>query len=468
MEMPRNNIKREQFKRMVSLASASLLLGVFTLCFGIVWYEYYSDAIILPFYRRGNWVLIIIYLAMLLIFSKAYGGLKIGYLKRTDMFYSQTLSILCVNVLAYLQISLISRHFAAVGPMFFLTILDLLLLLGWIFGTNKLYFHLYPPRRLVVVYGDKKAADLILKMSRRVDKYMICESVFIDESMEFIQKTILRYEGVILCDVPGRMRNDFVKFCFAKNIRTYVAPKISDIILRGAEEIRLFDTPLLLCRNYGFTLDQKIVKRTFDLIFAIVVSILALPFACVAAIAIKLDDGGPILYKQRRLTLGGKEFNVYKFRSMVVNAEAAGPQLATEEDHRITKAGKFLRKYRLDEIPQLLNILKGDMSVVGPRPERPELARQYEKTMPEFEFRLHVKAGLTGYAQVIGLYDTAPYDKLKMDLMYIESYSLLLDLRIILMTLKTALFPPESNEEQKKEMELELEQQKSNHKEQGE
>lgn len=132
MEMPRNNIKREQFKRMVSLASASLLLGVFTLCFGIVWYEYYSDAIILPFYRRGNWVLIIIYLAMLLIFSKAYGGLKIGYLKRTDMFYSQTLSILCVNVLAYLQISLISRHFAAVGPMFFLTILDLLLLLGWI------------------------------------------------------------------------------------------------------------------------------------------------------------------------------------------------------------------------------------------------------------------------------------------------------------------------------------------------
>ena len=151
-----------------------------------------------------------------------------------------------------------------------------------------------------------------------------------------------------------------------------------------------------------------------------------------------------------------------------MNAEAAGPQLATEEDHRITKAGKFLRKYRLDEIPQLLNILKGDMSVVGPRPERPELARQYEKTMPEFEFRLHVKAGLTGYAQVIGLYDTAPYDKLKMDLMYIESYSLLLDLRIILMTLKTALFPPESNEEQKKEMELELEQQKSNHKEQGE
>jgi len=166
--------------------------------------------------------------------------------------------------------------------------------------------------------------------------------------------------------------------------------------------------------------------------------------------------------------LGGKEFNVYKFRSMVVNAEAAGPQLATEEDHRITKAGKFLRKYRLDEIPQLLNILKGDMSVVGPRPERPELAQQYEKTMPEFEFRLHVKAGLTGYAQVIGLYDTAPYDKLKMDLMYIESYSLLLDLRIILMTLKTALFPPESNEEQKKEMELELEQQQSNHKEQGE
>ena len=165
------------------------------------------------------------------------------------------------------------------------------------------------------------------------------------------------------------------------------------------------------------------------------------------AIAIKRDDGGPVIFKQKRLTYHGKEFYVYKFRSMVVDAEKSGPQLAKENDSRITKVGRILRKCRLDELPQLINILRGDMSVVGPRPERPELAEEYEKTMPEFEFRLQVKAGLTGYAQVTGLYDTLPYDKLKMDLMYIENYSIFMDLRIILMTLKTALFPGETNEE---------------------
>ena len=167
----------------------------------------------------------------------------------------------------------------------------------------------------------------------------------------------------------------------------------------------------------------------------------------IPAIAIKLCDGGPVFFKQKRLTIDGKAFDVYKFRSMVVNAEKAGvPMLASENDPRITPVGRFLRKTRLDELPQLLNILKGDMSVVGPRPERPELTEEYKKDMPEFEFRLKVKAGLTGYAQVIGVYDTTPYDKLKMDLMYIENYSMRMDLQIILMTLKTMLFPGKTNE----------------------
>lgn len=256
-----------------------------------------------------------------------------------------------------------------------------------------------------------------------------------------------RYEGIILCEVSGKKRNDLIKYCFAKNIRAYVAPKLSDIILRGAEEIRLFDTPLLLCRNYGLTFEQKLGKRLFDLAFAVVFLVVLSPIMLAVAIAIKLDDGGPVLFRQKRLTERGREFYVYKFRSMVVDAEKNGPQLAREDDKRITRVGRILRKCRLDELPQLFNILKGDMSVVGPRPERPELAQEYEKNMPEFEFRLHVKAGLTGYAQVTGLYDTQPYDKLKMDLMYIENYSIFLDLRIILMTLKTALFPGESNEE---------------------
>ena len=217
---------------------------------------------------------------------------------------------------------------------------------------------------------------------------------------------------------------------------------------RGADDIRLFDTPLLLCRNYGLDFEQRFIKRIFDIVFSLAALVPAAPFMLIAALAIKLYDGGPVLYKQKRLTLDDKEFYVYKFRSMIVDAEKDGrPRLASDEDDRITPVGKVLRKFRIDEFPQLLNILKGDMSVVGPRPERPELAKEYEKQMPEFEFRLKVKAGLTGYAQVTGVYDTSPYDKLKMDLMYIENFSLRLDIQIIMMTLKTMLFPPKTNAE---------------------
>lgn len=443
-----NKRNRDPYKRIFSIFFAFLLVSAFTICFAYVWYEYYSQRIFLPFYRRGNWVNIIIYIVEIFIFSKAFGGLKVGYLKRTDMFYSQLLSMICVNLLMYFQISLISRHFAAPLPMIALMIIDILILLVWIFICNKLYFRLYPPRKLIVVYGDKFAESVVMKMSRRVEKYMICASVSAETPISEIYKRIDQYEGVILCDLSGQLRNDLLKYCFSNHIRTYVVPKISDIILRGGEEIRLFDTPLLLCRNYGLTIEQRFIKRIFDLIFVLIFALPVAIISIVVAIAIKLDDGGPILYCQERLTYGGKPFKVIKFRSMVVKAEEEGIQLAKENDNRITRVGAVLRKYRIDELPQLINIFKGDMSVVGPRPERPELAHEYEENMPEFSFRLHVKAGLTGYAQVTGLYDTTPYDKLRMDLMYIEKYSILFDIRILLMTLKTMLFPDKTNEEQ--------------------
>ena len=170
------------------------------------------------------------------------------------------------------------------------------------------------------------------------------------------------------------------------------------------------------------------------------------PIMLITALCIKLYDGGPVFYTQDRLTRDGKVFKVYKFRSMKTDAEKDGvARLAGEHDDRITPVGRVIRKVRIDELPQLLNILKGDMSIVGPRPERPELAAENEKIMPEFRYRLKVKAGLTGYAQVLGKYNTTPYDKLRLDLMYIEQYSLLLDIKLILMTIKI-LFIPESTE----------------------
>lgn len=440
--------KRDRYKRLISFCSAVVLVGILAAGFGFVWYEYYSEQIIFPYYRRGNWVLIGIYAMLVWLFFKVYGGFKIGYLKKTDMLYSQLISIAAVDFVTYFLISLIGRHFMRVGPMLVMALADFAFITLWTLVVGRVHFMIYPPRRLMILYGSHQAAALVLKMSQRVDKYMICESVSITEPADRIKELILKYEGIIICDIPAELRNDYLKYCYERSVRAYIAPKISDIIVRGADDIRLFDTPLLLCRNYGLDVEQRALKRCFDIAFSLVTIVLVSPIMLIAAAAIKLHDGGPVLYKQKRLTINGKEFNVLKFRSMVVDAEKkSGPVLASEDDPRITPIGRFLRKVRLDELPQLINILKGDMSVVGPRPERPELSDLYRQEMPEFEFRLKVKAGLTGYAQVTGVYDTVPYDKLKMDLMYIENYSFRMDMQIILMTIKTMLFPPKSNAE---------------------
>lgn len=445
------NNKKEQYKRLISFFSAIIILTLTTATFGYVWYNYYAGDIILPFYRKGNWLLVAIYTILTLLFFKVYGGFKIGYFKKADMIYSQSLAIVCVNAVSYLQISLIGRHFMNLMPMLMMTMLDIAIIISWTLIMTALHLRIYPPRNLIIVYGSRQAENLVSKMSNRIDKYIISASIKEEEGLEVIKERITDYDGVIICDISPDLRNDILKFCFENSIRTYISPKISDIMLRGAEDINLFDTPLLLNRNYGLTFEQRLFKRILDIALSVVGFIVALPIMLIVALAIKLYDGGPVFYKQKRLTINGKEFYVYKFRSMIIDAEKDGvARLACDDDDRITPVGAFIRKVRLDELPQIINIIKGDMSVVGPRPERPELTEQYKKDMPEFEFRLKVKAGLTGYAQVVGVYDTTPYDKLKMDLMYIQNYSLLLDLRIILMTLKTVIFPSKNNSSNQK------------------
>ena len=188
-----------------------------------------------------------------------------------------------------------------------------------------------------------------------------------------------------------------------------------------------------------------IFKRLMDIIVSLIMIIIFSPFMILIALAIKLYDRGPVFYKQDRLTLNGRVFKIMKFRSMRMDSEEHGAQLARKHDDRITPVGRVIRATHLDELPQLFNILKGDMSVVGPRPERPEIAAQYRETFPEFDYRLKMKAGLTGYAQVYGKYNTTPRDKVKLDLTYYEQYSLWLDLKLMLLTLKV-LFWPDSTE----------------------
>ncbi len=225
-------------------------------------------------------------------------------------------------------------------------------------------------------------------------------------------------------------------YCYENNIRCYSVPKIPDIMIMAAENLHWFDTSLLLFRNRGLSADQMFVKRLFDIIVSLIGIILSSPFMLIIAICIKAYDNGPVFYTQDRLTKDEKIFKVYKFRSMRVEPADAEISMTRKHDDRITPVGKIIRNIHFDELPQLFNILKGDMSIVGPRPERPEIAEKYYKSIPEFSYRLKVKAGLTGYAQVYGKYNTTPYDKLKLDLTYIERYSFLLDLKLIMLTVK--------------------------------
>ena len=223
-------------------------------------------------------------------------------------------------------------------------------------------------------------------------------------------------------------------------------PKISDFILLGTDRIHLFDTPLLMCRNQGLSMEQRAAKRVLDIIVSGLGIIVSSPIMLIIAIAVKAYDGGPVYYLQDRLTYQGKEFRIRKFRSMCVDSEKNGARLASKHDSRITPVGHVLRNLHLDELPQLFNVFMGDMSLVGPRPERDVIMQEYEQEIQEFHYRLKVKAGLTGYAQVMGNYNTSFLDKLKWDLMYIENYSLFLDFKILLMT-AIAIFAKDNHED---------------------
>jgi len=420
-----------------SLVNILLMAGIFA----FVWYYYYSSTMyVMTFYRKGHFAITGLFALILFFFSYMYGGLKIGQLRRIEVMLSQYLSLFFANIFIYIVICLLA--FRAVNPGAIIIAMAVQMIVSTIWNFIIIYFYnrIFQPWKILLIYGERPAADLVYKVEARRDKYAIYDAVNIDEGIDVIKEKMKDFQAVIIGDISAVKRNDMLKYCYANRIRAYVIPKISDIILMGADRIHVFDSPFLLSKGYALSFDQRFWKRALDLIIAIPMLIIASPFMLITAAAIKLYDKGPVFYKQVRCTIQEKEFYIYKFRSMIVNAESDGvAMLARENDKRITPVGRFIRATRIDELPQLFNIIKGDMSFVGPRPERPEIMREYCEEMPEFTFRTRVKAGLTGYAQVYGKYNTTPYDKLKLDLFYIENYSLWTDIKLILMTVKTVL-----------------------------
>ena len=429
-----------------------LHLALTTLLFYGTWllYRYGSLAGMSHYAFRYNYYVAAGYAFCMFFFNRTYNGYLLGYTRIRALIFAQGLSQFFSAAIMWFIVSLAWKHWDAPWIFFGMLFLQLVLDTVWSYFANGLYFRLYPVKRTILIYRNeldkKRFGTLRGKPSERL--YRIEEEFRYDGySFKKIRHKLDGYDAVFVAGVHSRCRNGIAKYCKEEGIVGFFLPHIGDVIMQEARHIQSFDAPVLFVTRSALNPEYAIIKRAFDIVSSGAALILLSPVLLITAAAIHFYDGGPAIYRQVRLTRNGREFTIYKFRSMRVDAEKDGvARLSTgDKDERITPIGRFVRKCRLDELPQLWNILKGDMSVVGPRPERPEIAKQYYEFLPDFQLRLQVKAGLTGYAQVYGKYNTDPYEKLEFDLMYINNMSVITDLQLMFATFGI-LFLPESTE----------------------
>ena len=387
-----------------------------------------------------------VYIASLFIFGWIYKSYSLTKSDYSKLIYGQIITVFLSNILISFILWVNDRNY--------LNLIEfLILLIGSsvfdVFYTKLLlvYQRKYIGPTDLIVVTDSNQKDRLLHQLNRVNGIYTVNTV-LDATDDHLVKTIhdLRQEESILVSTTDQqLKHDLLNYGFFNKIEIIIIPSIEDILIENSRDAQFIDSPFFIMDLVGPRWYERFIKRSVDIVVSLIALVILSPIFLIVALAIKLDDHGPVFYSQTRLTYQGKLFKVLKFRSMRIDAEKNGAQLAKENDDRITKVGRVIRKFRLDELPQIINILKGDMTLVGPRPERPEIAKEYEKTLPQFKYRLNVKAGLTGYAQIYGRYNTSPEDKLKLDLMYIGKYSLLLDLELIFKTVQI-LFEKESTE----------------------
>lgn len=420
-----------------------LVTGAFWLC----WSYFYASQITHPFYYVGNLIMVFLFGLFYYFTSHLYNGYSLPISRIYELVYSQALAALISDGILYLITILINRHYISFFPFVPTFLLQFFLITLWTVTAHQWYFREFPPKKTVVILGQGQNVDKLVKQYGMDVHFDVQSVVPVEECLKDIPGTIGQAEVVFCCGLHSHNRNLVTKYCVAHKIGTYVIPRIGDVIMDSAKKVHLFHLPMMAVQRYNPSPEFLFFKRFYDIVLSLVALVLFAPIMAAVAVAIKLTDGGDIFYRQARLTKDGKVFQVLKFRSMRMDAEKDGvARLSTgENDPRVTKVGRFIRAVRFDELPQLLNILKGDMAIVGPRPERPEISAQYAKAMPEWNLRLQTKCGLTGYAQVYGQYNTTPYDKLLLDLMYIAKPSLFEDFKIIFATVKI-LFMKDSTE----------------------
>lgn len=415
--------------------------------FAIIWFGYYNQFVFGTNRLTGGLISVFIYFVVYNYFAKLYRAYKIGTYKISEIIFSQFLAIGISDAILYMECILASHRYVDILPGLITAGIQMIGMIIWAVYTKQYFIRYIEANNTLVLYGED-AAEFVHKLQYKYEHlFQIKECVGVSGCRKaYLHEKIDRYDTVILYEVSKGYRTDIMEYCIEHQKNLYITPRISDIVLQGFKERTLIDTPLFKYEYNYLDTRQYRTKRILDLTVSVAVLILAAVPMMITAAAIKLEDRGPVFFKQKRCTVNGRVFEIIKFRSMITDAEKQGAVIpCTDHDPRITKVGAFIRRFRIDELPQVFNILRGDMSVVGPRPERVEHVRKYCEEVPEFAYRMRVKGGLTGYAQIFGKYNTSARDKLKLDLMYIENQSFVLDLKLIMLTVKT-LFTAESTE----------------------
>lgn len=434
--------KHDLILRIIKTLDAVLMTVPFALC----WYSYYAKHIASPFYAKGDYLVVALFFVLFIIFGRVYDAFLMSMQRISEIVYAQFLAAAVSDFIMYIVIWLLSKHLPNILPGVAALIGQVILAAVWAYNAHHAYFKIFPPQATAVIYDTRQGTEKLIGKYGLDSKYKVVLTATADECIA----NLAMLDGVstvFMSGIHSHDRNVILKYCVENNIGTFVIPRIGDTIMSGAYPMHMFHLPMLKVGRYHPQPEYLFIKRLLDIVISAVALVVLSPIFLITAIVIKATDHGPVFYKQIRLTKDGKEFGILKFRSMRVDAEKDGVARLSSGDHddRITPVGKVIRACRIDELPQLLNILRGELSIVGPRPERPEIAAQYCEEMPEFSLRLQAKAGLTGYAQIYGKYNATPYDKLVMDLMYIAHPSIVEDLKIMFATVKI-LFMPESTE----------------------
>lgn len=439
-------VSSEQKREAIVFFCYLLLIGIDTVVFGIVWNSYYNARL----FSVNSAIITGLFLITYTSLARLYSGFDIKMQRIQELVYSHIITSFMTGTLIYLVTWVIEKEMPNMLPIFgcicFWSVVSVL----WAYWTVRLMKRIIVPGRALAVYDNLIAYKNGIRMSSKLDwRFSLEKEISIGEGLAriFDELDSGLYNFVFLLGVASSERNDIIKYCISNDIEVCVRPNIGDFLIQSGHIAQIDHLPVMFLGRGKSGVFYLGLKRFLDIFFSFLALFVLSPVLLLTALAIKLEDGGVIFYKQDRYTINGKVFSIYKFRSMKENADNGGTEgiITLQNDARITRVGRVIRRCRIDELPQLLNILKGDMSIVGPRPERIEAADIYQKDIPEFKLRLQVKAGLTGYAQVYGKANSDPYDKLQMDLYYIGQQSIVTDMKIVLATIKI-VFMPESTE----------------------